>query len=244
MNTTGYTPSPDALAALEAGDIDALLAASRARFAGWRMDGSDAGDGDAGDDGADGGDDTGSDGDDTDKDGKDGDKPDDKDPRVTRANKDAAKYRTQLRGVEKELADTKTLLERVQKAFGGKDDDDPTEVATKAAEKAATLEAEKAALQAELLVTRLAPKHNADAEALLDSRSFTDTLAGLDQADDDYSDQVAQAIKDAVSKNAAYRAGQGSSRGGSELNGEQRETRAGKRPTSLGGAISAALSGK
>lgn len=164
----------------------------------------------------------------------------DEDARVKRANKQAAKYRTDLRKTQDQLTAATTLLDRLKKAVGGEDDDDPTAKVTAATEKVATLEAETAALQAELLVTKLAPKHKANAEALLDSQKFTKALAGLDPADDDYDDQVAEAIKDAVKKNAAYRAGQGSAKGGSEMDPDKRERTKGKRPKGLGAAIGAA----
>lgn len=165
------------------------------------------------------------------------------DPRVKRANKDAAKYRTRLRETETKLTEATAVLDKLRKAFGGDENEDPTEQAEKAAGKVADLEAEKAALQAELLVTKLAPKHKANADALLDSRGFSTTLAGLDPADDDYEDQVAEAIKDAVAKNAAYRTGQGSSRGGSELDPDAREKNT-KRAKGLGAAIGAAYNGR
>lgn len=159
------------------------------------------------------------------------------DARIKRANKQAAKYRTDLRETQKQLAAATAVLDRLKGAIGGEDDEDPAEKITKATEKVANLEAERNALATELLVTRLAPKHKGNAEALLDSRTFTKTLAGLDPTDDDYSDQVAEAIKDAVSKNAAYRAtGQGSGKGGSELDPDGRETKK-RRPATLKGAI-------
>lgn len=177
--------------------------------------------------------------DDLDDDGADNKPDDDKaaeDARIKRANKDAQKYRTRLRETEAKLAEASGVLDKLRKAFGADEDDDPTEQATKAAAKVSDLEAERAALKAELLVTKLAPKHKANAEALLDSQKFTKTLAGLDPSDDDYDDQVAEAIKDAVSKNAAYRTGQGSGKGGSELDPDGRETKK-RKPVSLKGAI-------
>lgn len=155
------------------------------------------------------------------------------DARVKRANKQAAKYRADLRETQKQLAAATAVLDKLKGAFGGDDSDDPEAKINQATERVATLEAERNALATELLVTRLAPKHKADAAALLDSRSFTKTLAGLDPSDDDYDDQVAEAIKDAVKKNAnlaatgqapaggASGAGQGSAKGAGAVTQEQ-----------------------
>jgi hypothetical protein len=211
----------------------------------WPIMGGDGSEDDANEDGnEDEGTESGDE--DADESGADGDEKDaDKgeDSRVKRANKDAAKYRTQLRTTQAELNEAKAKLDKLVKALGGDDENDDAEAAEKAAGKVADLEAEKAALQAELLVTRLAPKHKGNADALLDSQKFTKALAGLDPADDDYEDQVAEAIKDAVAKNAAYRIGQGSSRGGSELDPDAREKNT-KRAKGLGAAIGAAYNGR
>lgn len=171
-----------------------------------------------------------------DEDNPDGDDKAAEDARIKRANKQAAKYRTDLRETQKALAAATAVLDKLKGAIGGEDSEDPAEKIAEQTEKVSTLEAERAALKAELLVTKLAPKHKANAEALLDSQKFTKTLAGLDPSDDDYDDQVAEAIKDAVSKNAAYRTGQGSGKGGSELDPDGRETKK-RKPVSLKGAI-------
>lgn len=231
---TTYTLSPDARAALDAGDIDALLAIRRAQFGGWFME-DEGTEGDESDEGEDGNEDEsaedGDDSEDTDK---------DKDASAKRASRQAAKYRTELRETQAQLKAATAVLDKLKSAFGGDEDEDPTEKATKAAAKVTELEDERNALRAQLLVTTLAGKHKANAEALLDSQKFTKTLAGLDPTDDDYEDQVAEAIKSAVSKNAAFRAGQGSGKGGAEMDPEKRERTKGKRPSSIGAAVSAA----
>jgi hypothetical protein len=251
MNTTGYTPSPDVLAALEAGDIDALLAAQRARFAGFKMEaGGDAGDGGDGDaSGGDAGDGDGTgEGSDGIGDGDDGDGSEDKD--IAKARRQAANYRTQLRAAEKAAADAQAAqqatLDGIAKALGLKSDEgaDPAAQLTEATTQVASLTDQVATLTAHLLVHELAADAGANPVALLDSQRFTTALKGLDPESDTYRADVAKAIKDAADKNAAYRTGQGSSQGGGELHPDQRERRAGQRPTGLGAAIGAAYSGK
>lgn len=166
----------------------------------------------------------------------DADKPD---PRVARANRQAAKYRTELREAQAKADKATETLEALRAAITG---EDKAEGDTNADELAAQVQQSNARvseLEAQLLVHELAADNGANPVALLDSRSFTNALTGLDPADDDYRDQVAQAIKDAASKNANYRAGQGSSRGGGELNPERREQQR-QRPAGLAGAIGAA----
>lgn len=237
-----HTLTPEARAALAAGDLGALFALQRARYGGFTMELGDPAGGDpVNPDPADAGNE------DPDK-GEQDPAEDGKDPRVTRANREAAQYRTQLRAtetkvgeLESRLAESDKVLAALKAAFGGEAAEaDPAEQVTQLTTQTETLTSENAQLKAALLVHDLAGAAGANAVALLDSRSFTDTLAGLDSAASDYRDQVAAAIKDAVTKNAAYRAGQGSSRGGSELNPGERE-KANQRATSLQEAISRRL---
>lgn len=216
------------------------MARNRARFGGWSME-ADVGDGgDSGSDGSDAGD---SGADDTDA-PEDGDDQSD-DARVERANRQAQRYRTELRETQ---ATVRTLQEQVEQsgavltalraAFGDKADEvEPAEQVTALTGQVESLTNDNAALSAALVVHDLASDLNARASALLDSKAFTTALAGLDPADKDYRTQVADAIKDAVSKNPAYRSGAG--KGGSELNPDDREQN--KRTRAKG--LSAALSG-
>jgi hypothetical protein len=239
MSQALVTNHPELIkAALDAGDVDALMALNRARYGGWTMlegDGADA-DADASKDAdadADKSGDT-----DADKDADadaDADKDAEKDPRVTKANKEAARYRTELRAAQAEQTKLSEQFAKLKAAFLGEDDKSEADPAKVTAE-AEKLRETNAALTAALLVHDLAPELQANATALLDSQTFAKTLAGLDPAAEDYTDKVTEAIKASVAKNAAHRAGQGSSRGGSELTAEQRE-KANAKPKSLSEAI-------
>lgn len=57
-------------------------------------------------------------------------------------------------------------------------------------------------------VLRYAPKVNGDPDALLDSRGFTQKLAGIDPNASDYDSQVEALIKAEVTENSRYRATQ------------------------------------
>lgn len=133
------------------------------------------------------------------------------DPRVTRANRQAAQYRTQLRETEGKVseleqqlqanADTLSKLAAVfnPEAPAG---DDPAEALQTITREAESLREENATLRAELTVHNLAADNGGNPNALLDSRSFLNTLQALDASADDYRDQVAKAIEDAVASNA------------------------------------------
>lgn len=201
----------------------------------WPIMGAADNDGDGGDDAADNDDGTDNDeGTDEGADRSNSDK-DDQDARIQRANRQAANYRAQLREAEKARDEANAVLQRLQKAITGEDGESGQDAA-ELAQRVEALTNTVTEQQAQLLVYELAATHNANPVALLDSRSFMATLTGLDPNSDTYRTEVADAIKDAVTKNAAYRIGQGSSRGGGELDAEQRE-RNKRRPASLRAAI-------
>lgn len=241
MNTTTYTPNAETLAALQSGDIESLTAIKRSQFGGYLMeDGAGDGAGDAG-----GGDTDGAGDGDNSADG-DGNEDDtnkaEEDARVKRANSQAAASRVALREAQTQLEEQGKTLAALAAVFNpnGDKDADPAALAAQATAEAEALKAQVAQAKAELHVHTVAGALNANPVALLDSRSFTDVLHGLDPTADDYSTQVADAIKGAVAKNSAYSAaGQGSSSGGGELDAQQRETQKGKRAEGLGAAIGA-----
>lgn len=222
------------------------MARNRARFGGWFMEegtgdaGSDAGaaDADAGDQSAETGDQDTGDGDES---------------KVQRANREAQRYRTELREtqqtvqtLQQQVEQSGAVLSALRAAFGLDGDGgeaDPAEQVTELTTQVESLRSDNAALNAALIVHDLAGEHNAKATALLDSKAFTNKLAGLDPEADDYREQVASAIKDAVAANTAFRAGLGSGRGGSELNGDQREQTK-QKPKGLAAAVSAAYAGR
>lgn len=133
---------------------------------------------------------------------------DDTDPRVKRANAQAANYRTQLREAEaaRAAADQAQtdLLARFAAALGGDapTETDPAQQVQALTTQVETLTAELGTARTELAVHALAADNGGNANALLDSRSFLNTLQGIDATADDYRDKVADAIKSAVASNA------------------------------------------
>jgi hypothetical protein len=149
------------------------------------------------------------------------------DPRVTRANREAAKYRTERNTLQQQLQDAQsqqqTVLDNIAKALGLKADEgaDPAQQVTALTGQVEQLTTRTRELEAELAVHTLAGEAGANPNKLLDSRSFANTLHALDAAAEDYTDQVSAAIKAAVEKDATLSAaGQGPSRGGAEGAGQ------------------------
>lgn len=233
------TPTP-ALSAEQAAWLADTMARNRARFGGWSME-ADAGDSgaDAGDAGAnDAGDQSGEDGQQNDDGPEAGD-----DNKVQRANREAARYRTEKNALQQQLQEAQTaqqeMLANIAKALGIAPEDsggDPAKQVSELTGQVQSLTSDKAALEAQLIVHDLASGLNAKASALLDSKAFTNALAELDPAEQDYRTKVADAIKEAVSKNPAYRSGAG--KGGAELNPDDREQAKRNRAKGLGAAIS------
>jgi hypothetical protein len=155
---------------------------------------------------------------------------DENDPRVKRANSEAAKYRTERNQLQQQLEEQgKTLqaLAAVLNPQANPEADPAAQLATITSE-AESLRNEVTGLRAELMVHTLAGKNGGDPVALLDSRGFLSKLSGLDPAADDYSDQVAAAIKAAVTENKNLAAsGQVPSRGGAPGAGQGSEQPAG-----------------
>jgi hypothetical protein len=103
------------------------------------------------------------------------------------------------------------------------------------------LEASSRTQAIELAAYKAAGKHEANPAALLDSRSFLESVAGLDPTAEDFGTKLDAAIKAAVDGNQQLRAVPGvPRRGGGEFAGGPGTT---GRPTSLGQAVAAALNG-
>ena len=146
------------------------------------------------------------------------------DARVTRANRQAAQYRTQLRAQEQATADLQARLDEQGKTLAAlagvfnpeaSPAADPAEALQTITAETETLRTDLADARAELAVYRSAAEHGGNPNALLDSRSFLNTLRGLDATADDYQEQVAEAIRTAVASNANLSAaGPGPVRGG------------------------------
>lgn len=143
---------------------------------------------------------------------------------MQRANREAARYRTELRTAQEQLeavkADTeqtKGLLDTLRKALTGEGDAteaDPAKVAQQLTTEVDTLRTENTSLRHQVAVLAAAPDLGANAQALLDSKSFTNDLGALDASAEDYQDQVAAAITKALESNHSLRASQGPGRGG------------------------------
>ncbi|UJV43815.1 hypothetical protein [Streptomyces sp. AMCC400023] len=104
-----------------------------------------------------------------------------------------------------------------------------------------SLEGTVRSLTVELAAYKAAGKHEANPAALLDSRSFMESVAGLDPTAADFTTKLDDAIKAAVEANNQLRMVPGvPRRGGGDFPGGPGTT---GRPTSLGSAVSAALSG-
>ncbi|WP_405459722.1 hypothetical protein OG786_20980 [Streptomyces sp. NBC_00101] len=93
----------------------------------------------------------------------------------------------------------------------------------------------------ELAVYRAASKHNADPDALLDSRGFLRQVDDLDPDADDFAAKVGDAIKAAVESNTKLRsAPTPPARSGSEMSGRGEGHR---KPTNLTDAVAARMRG-
>lgn len=140
---------------------------------------------------------------------------DENDPRVKRANAQAADYRTKLRAQEQATADLQAKLDeqastlsKLAAVFNPEANpaDDPAQALQTITAEAETLRTEATTLRAELAVHNLAADNGGNPNALLDSRSFLNALQKLDASADDYRDKVAAAIKAAVESNATLSA--------------------------------------
>lgn len=139
----------------------------------------------------------------------DGETPDAKIARLEQSVKDANAEAAKHRVKGKTAADEAQaeLAQRIGKALGLVQDEQATpEQLTQQVTDATTAreQAEGAAkaAQVELAVFRAADAAGADAQSLLDSRSFTDSLADVDSTD---SEAIAAAIKAAVTNNPRLR---------------------------------------
>lgn len=131
---------------------------------------------------------------------------------ITKANKEAAAYRDAAKQAKADAEQAQQeLVQNIGKALGlVKGDEAPTvESLTEALQQRdlalSTSTSSNASLRAENAVLRFAGKHNADADALLDSRDFEKKLAKIDPASDDYDSQVEELVKSQVETNHRYR---------------------------------------
>jgi hypothetical protein len=117
---------------------------------------------------------------------------------------EAATNRTKASEASDALTATR---DAIAKALGLAPSDDPVVAAKTAADERDAARQEAKAVKVENAVLKAARKHEADPEALTDSRSFMAKLAGIDPAADDFAAQVDAAIKAAVSTNPLLKVG-------------------------------------
>lgn len=133
---------------------------------------------------------------------------------------EAAKYRTERKQlaeqVEAAQAEKNTLMQNLQKALGIVDP--ATEQSPEDIIAALTSERDKFAEERDTYQSRLAEFRRteairaaaktaaADADVLIDSRTFTDKVKNLDTDADDYPEQVSALVADAVNSNPRYKA--------------------------------------
>lgn len=146
---------------------------------------------------------------------------------------EAAQHRTGKTAAEQKQAD---LMEGLAKVLGLKQDEplDPAKLQQTVSEKDAALRAR----DVELAAWQAADRAGAKAAALLDSRSFVETVSKLDPAADDFTTKLDAAVKAAVDANPLLKAGQAPARGGSEFPGGPGGD---SKPTSLQDAIAARM---
>lgn len=161
------------------------------------------------------------------------------------AREDAGKARTTAKANAANEA-RQSLAQEIGKALGIVQDDKPADpaeltrtIATQTSQ-IGDLTSTVRQQKVELAIHAAAGKHQANASALLDSRAFLKSVEGLDPTADDFTTKLDDAIKAAVDSNAQLRTGQAPRRGGGEFAGGPGAT---GRPTSLGQAVAASLTG-
>jgi hypothetical protein len=117
---------------------------------------------------------------------------------VKEALENSRKWETRAKG-NKAKADQ---FDELVKKITGKDDDTDPE---KLAQDLTAAQRDARATKVEVAVLKSASKHDADPALLADSRSFMDSIADLDPADDDFKSKLDAAIKKAVEDNAALK---------------------------------------
>jgi len=167
---------------------------------------------------------------------------------IREAREEAGKARTVAKQNAADEA-RRELLATFSKAVGLETGDKPptpeelTQQLTQSQGALTTAQEEAAAAKVELHVYRTATRLGANADALLDSRTFCDTIDSLDpsKGPEAFNAAVEKAITDALATNPQLRMVPGAPRrGGGEFAGGPGTT---GRPTSLGQAVAAGLGG-
>lgn len=121
------------------------------------------------------------------------------------ARKEAASYRSGRNELRQEFETLKTEMAKALGVDAGDDDPDPQALQQAVADRDAQLKTR----EVELAAYKAAGRHEADPDALLDSRSFVDQAAQLDPNADDFSSQLDAAIKASVEANPKLKAAPG-----------------------------------
>lgn len=217
------------------GGLEALFAYRRAQFGDAVMElgaggeggvagatGADAGAGDAGaDKGAEAGaDKTGDKAGDAEK-GNLWDDPAKAKAEIERLRSENGKDRTTAKQTAAQQA-TDELTQKLGKALGLIKDGDTKPTSDQLAAQLTEQATAAKQAQTELSVYRLAGKHGADADALLDSRAFLAKIAELDHTD---TKAVTKAITDAITDNPKLKAVQAAGQSGADFSGGSGEQR-------------------
>ncbi|MGW3572184.1 hypothetical protein ACWDSL_51480, partial [Streptomyces sp. NPDC000941] len=171
---------------------------------------------------------------------------------VAKVIRDAREEAGKARTVAKQNAADearKELLASISKAVGLDDGDAPpspeelTQQLMQSRSELSTAQEQAASAAIELHVYRAAHRLGADADALLDSRSFCDTVDSIDVSDDPkaFNAAVEKAINEALGRNPALRAPTSAGRSGGDLSGGSGEGGTKARPTSLSAAVRGAF---
>lgn len=135
------------------------------------------------------------------------------------------------------------LIDAFAKAAGLKEDDGPpdpeqlTKQLTEAQKQAQDRDAELRTLRIERAAEKAARTHQADVDALLDSRSFAQKLANLDPSDGGFADALDELVKTTVESNPKYKAtGPAPAASSADFSSGTGEKR--KRPSGLFDAVS------
>jgi len=140
---------------------------------------------------------------------------------LAKARSDAGKARVtakQIAAAEAAEKAKQEMAQQIGKALGLINDDDKADPEKLTVELAAR-DKQLRQLQVEQAAYKAAAKHNADPDALLDSRGVTDQLSKLDPSADDFASQVDAVIKAAVESNPRLKSGQAPGKSGNELPG-------------------------
>lgn len=151
---------------------------------------------------------------------------------------EAAASRTNAKATAAEEATT-AVTEKIGRALGLIKDGDTAPDAEALTAQVAEQQAEARAAKVELAVFKAATPTGADPQALLDSRSFLDSIKDIDPTD---TAAITAAITKATTDNPRLKATQAAARSGANFSGGTGEGRS-KTPKSLADAVSGAYTG-